>query len=63
MFQADPEWQEAERMGYPDASESTAIASAKQGAGVKGEGKVRDHRGIDLDLSSSSAETGERGSQ
>ena len=39
MFNADPEWQEAEKNGYPDSSVSTAIASAKQGAGNKADGK------------------------
>jgi hypothetical protein len=40
MFDADPDWQEAERLGYPSAATATAIASAKQGAGDKAEGKV-----------------------
>ena len=40
MFDADPDWQEAERLGYPSAAPATAIASAKQGAGDKAEGKV-----------------------
>lgn len=40
MFEADPEWQEAERLGYPDSSVSTAVASARQGAGVKADGKA-----------------------
>lgn len=40
MFDADPEWQEAEKLGYPDASVSTAIASAKQGAGSKADVKA-----------------------
>ena len=35
MFEADPEWQEAERLGYPDASTAAAMASTKQGAGNK----------------------------
>jgi tyrosyl-tRNA synthetase len=40
MFEADPEWQEAERLGYPSASTAAAMASAKQGAGDKVDGKV-----------------------
>lgn len=40
MFEADPEWQEAERLGYPSASTAAALASAKQGAGDKAEAKV-----------------------
>lgn len=39
-FDANPEWQEAEKNGYPDASVQVAVASAKQGAGVKTEGKA-----------------------
>ncbi|ORY32565.1 hypothetical protein BCR39DRAFT_522888 [Naematelia encephala] len=35
LFEADPEWQEAERLGYPGSSAQVAIASAKQGAGDK----------------------------
>ena len=35
MFEADPDWQEVERLGYPDASTASAMASAKQGAGNK----------------------------
>lgn len=38
-FEADAEWQEAERMGYPNASVQVALASAKQGAGEKLDGK------------------------
>jgi tyrosyl-tRNA synthetase len=44
MFDADPEWQEAERMGYPDSSVLTAAATAKQGAGNKADGKVSKDR-------------------
>ena len=41
MFENDPEWQEAERLAYPDSSvNATAIASAKVGAGNKTDGKV-----------------------
>jgi tyrosyl-tRNA synthetase len=40
MFEADQDWQEAERMGYPSAANAIAIASAKQGAGDKAEAKV-----------------------
>lgn len=40
MFEADAEWQEAERLGYPSASTAVAMASAKQGAGNKSEAKV-----------------------
>lgn len=40
MFDKDPEWQEAEKYGYPDSPVSTAVASAKQGAGVKADGKA-----------------------
>ena len=39
-FDADSEWQEAEKYGYPDSSVSTATASARQGAGVKVDGKA-----------------------
>jgi tyrosyl-tRNA synthetase len=40
MFEKDEEWKEAERLGYPTAATATVIASAKQGAGNKAEGKV-----------------------
>lgn len=40
LFAEDPDWQEAERYGYPSPANATAIASAKQGAGDKADGKV-----------------------
>ena len=39
-FDADTEWQEAEKYGYPDSSVSTVVASARQGAGIKVDGKT-----------------------
>ena len=40
MFEADPDWQEAEKLGYPSAADALALASAKQGAGDKSDGKA-----------------------
>jgi hypothetical protein len=40
MFEKDEEWKEAERLGYPSAATAAIVASAKQGAGNKAEGKV-----------------------
>jgi len=43
MFEANEEWKEAERLGYPTADAAAILASAKQGAGNKAEGKVSNY--------------------
>jgi tyrosyl-tRNA synthetase len=40
MFEKDEEWKEAERFGYPSAASAAIVASTKQGAGNKADGKV-----------------------
>ncbi|EIW70785.1 phosphoribosylaminoimidazolesuccinocarboxamide synthase [Tremella mesenterica] len=41
MFEESPEWQEVERLGYPDQSVQAISASTKPGAGIKTDGKVK----------------------